>query len=144
MQARSTLQLCMSCSNTQFTCQGHLCYKRPGRQNKAWSTLLTTSMQRGGKHGPGHNIMFCFIRGPEDIYVSVVFTHIWVCCAVMLFGYLRKFLNSKTSVFNNPLSISNCVFWPAPSLQHPFLSKSGTPRFRHVSSEHVCHRDIFT
>uniref|UniRef100_A0A453BK34 Uncharacterized protein n=1 Tax=Aegilops tauschii subsp. strangulata TaxID=200361 RepID=A0A453BK34_AEGTS len=26
-------------------------------------------MQRGGKHGPGHNIMFCFIRGLEDIYV---------------------------------------------------------------------------
>ncbi|XBI55045.1 hypothetical protein VPH35_036941 [Triticum aestivum] len=24
---------------------------------------------RGGKHGPGHNIMFCFIRGLEDIYV---------------------------------------------------------------------------
>ncbi|XP_044332069.1 uncharacterized protein [Triticum aestivum] len=41
---------------------------------------------RGGKHGPGHNIMFCFIRGLEDIYVSVVFTLIWACCAVMLFA----------------------------------------------------------
>uniref|UniRef100_A0A453BK28 Uncharacterized protein n=1 Tax=Aegilops tauschii subsp. strangulata TaxID=200361 RepID=A0A453BK28_AEGTS len=53
-------------------------------------------MQRGGKHGPGHNIMFCFIRGLEDIYVSVVFTLIWACCAVMLFAYVTRLMLSSS------------------------------------------------